>query len=434
MKKTLLYLSLCAIFALSACSQAPSITTPDDTLTVQPSDILEPSEPEEPSGQQLEQPVEPMRDTYFDRTAIILRQDVLEGTFTETYPWAQEYVAKNHPGFSMSEPIYKSGFAAPESLFADSGMSAHSSIWTMQLISTDGQTTELDIQLIYFSQGEKLYLSGILTGEDMLESKPEVYDYLRLDPRYQAVMLEFPPLIPPSDVLQASDFTAPEQAASPEAIAFGDYIAYVQDGSLYIEQDGKVTLIEQGNTASASDADMQAVTECRIFAALDDYRLVYYQQGYEWVNFTAVYDARTGISTKLPLGENLSRRVIAVSENHVYTVSGEMGAPLQLAVSDLDTMQTEPIFRPESDFSLYYFQFSADGTELATVTENLDENMKVISYTVQIYLPLEKRYVFTWEIDAASGYINSLTTDENGNFVLLFHLYETDTQQAFILP
>ncbi len=183
-----LILALC----LAGCSrQEPAPQPPILPETTPPPDILT------DVGQ-----AETLQD-YYGRTAIISRNEWVEGNFIETRTWAEEYAALEYPDHTC-EITFAGGFSAPEAMFRD-GLQAGATLWELALTAPDGGQFADQVQVLHF--GDKIdgvssrCLSGLLTGEDILHSRPQAYAYLALDTRFAARMQPLPEVIPPENTL-----------------------------------------------------------------------------------------------------------------------------------------------------------------------------------------------------------------------------------------
>ena len=150
---------------------------------------------------------------YYGRTAIIGRNERIEGSFTQTQNWAQEYAALEYPD-GQTKVSYVSGYQAPEAMFKDD-LRGGVARWRIEGTAADGQPIDDVVQVFYFSETadgiQTQCFSGLLSGEQLLESRPEVYAYLALDTRFANRMQKLDSLTPPEGAVAAElDYFAPD--------------------------------------------------------------------------------------------------------------------------------------------------------------------------------------------------------------------------------
>ncbi len=189
-KRTLLAaLALC--LCLTGCARQE---TPP-----QPTDL--PETPPPPSGILTDVGQAETLQDYYDRTAIIGRNEWVDGWFTDTITWAEEYAALEHPG-KQAAITFAGGFFAPEGMFRDE-LAAAATLWDIALTADDGTQETLQVQVLHFDEpvegGRRQYLSGLLSGDQILTRRPEVYAYLALDTRFAARMQTLPDVTPPQN-------------------------------------------------------------------------------------------------------------------------------------------------------------------------------------------------------------------------------------------
>ena len=149
---------------------------------------------------------------YYDRTAIIGRNEWMEGSFTQTENWAREYGALEYPDGTVTVE-YNTGYALPDAMTKDD-LSGGVALWDLTVQWPDQPTVWETVQVFYFTEttdsGEKQCFSGLLTGEAMLNSKPQAYAYLALDTRFAGRMQTLPNLTAPegAQVLELDFFEA----------------------------------------------------------------------------------------------------------------------------------------------------------------------------------------------------------------------------------
>ncbi len=145
---------------------------------------------------------------YYDRTAIIARNEWVEGDFAASRTWAEEYARLKHPD-RQAEITFAGGYSMPRGLFRDE-LGAGYSLWDIALTDTEGGAETVQVQILHFGEtADHVYrqcLSGLLTGEDMLTDRPQTYDYLMLDTRFASRMQPLPevPLPEKARVLELS--------------------------------------------------------------------------------------------------------------------------------------------------------------------------------------------------------------------------------------
>ena len=133
---------------------------------------------------------------YYDRTAVIGRNEWMEGGFTQTQNWALEYAALEYPGGTVTA-AFDYGYVLPDAMTRDS-LSGGVAFWDLTVQWADQPTVWDTVQVLYFTEttenGQMQCLSGLLTGEKILNSKPEAYAYLALDTRFAGRMQPLPDL------------------------------------------------------------------------------------------------------------------------------------------------------------------------------------------------------------------------------------------------
>ena len=139
---------------------------------------------------------------YYSRTAIIARNERMEGSFVQTGSWAREYAALEYPG-STCEVSYLSGYVLPDAMTRDD-LSGGVSLWQVDITKADGTALEEQVQVFYFTEtgetGQTQCFSGLLTGAERIATRPEAYAYLALDTRFAARMQSLPDIEPPAGV------------------------------------------------------------------------------------------------------------------------------------------------------------------------------------------------------------------------------------------
>lgn len=194
MNKRKLWLAAVLCLCLCACGrqeEAPAVTQPVTGNPPAQSGILT------DLGQ-----AETLQD-YYGRTAIIARNERIEGSFTQTQSWALEYAMLEYPG-CQAQISYVSGYQAPQAMFKDD-LRAGVARWRIDLTTADGQAVSETVQVFYFTEmadgTTTQCFSGLLTGEGLLERRPEVYSYLALDTRFANRMQKLAVLGAPEEAL-----------------------------------------------------------------------------------------------------------------------------------------------------------------------------------------------------------------------------------------
>lgn len=193
--------ALCLLLALCGCGQTQQQpeTTPTQAEATRPRPgILS------DAGQ-----AETLQE-YYSRTAIIGRNEWIEGSFIQTENWAREYAVLEYPGGTVTVE-YDSGYVLPDAMTRDE-LGGGVALWDVTVQWSDQPTVWETVQIFYFTEstedGQKQCLSGLLTGEAVLDSKPEVYAYLALDTRFASRMQTLPDLTAPdgAQVLELNFF------------------------------------------------------------------------------------------------------------------------------------------------------------------------------------------------------------------------------------
>lgn len=141
----------------------------------------------------------------FSRTEIIRRNEHADGYFLETKRWAADYAKVRWPNSEYTID-FVSGFEAPSAIFTDF-LSGGSALWSVTISQPSAEKITETVQTLYFLDGGQIYLSGLLAGDAVMKSRPDVYNYLRLDTRYASRMCEAPTITPPQGLAQIHDLT-----------------------------------------------------------------------------------------------------------------------------------------------------------------------------------------------------------------------------------
>ena len=124
---------------------------------------------------------------YYARTAVIARNEWAEdpsriGLSTEV--WAREYAALHYSNRAV-DAVFENGWVAPPGMFVDR-LGGGCCLWTLELSEASGEIRKEQVQIFFFEEEGRACLTGLLTGESMLKTRQEGYDYLALDPRFSA--------------------------------------------------------------------------------------------------------------------------------------------------------------------------------------------------------------------------------------------------------
>ena len=185
---------LAVMLLLSGCSK------PEEETPVQNATVVEP--PPVQSGILTDVGQAETLQEYYDRTAIIGRNEWMEGSFIQTESWAREYAALEYPGGTATVE-FNSGYVLPDAMTKDD-LSGGVALWDVTVQWPDQPTVWETVQVFYFTEsgetGQKQCFSGLLTGEEILKTKPETYAYLSLDTRFAGRMQNLPDLTVPEGV------------------------------------------------------------------------------------------------------------------------------------------------------------------------------------------------------------------------------------------
>lgn len=180
------------LLALCACSKTPE-TPPEETPSVESETPREGIFSDAGQAQTLQE--------YYDRTAIIGRNEWMDGSFTQTESWAREYAALEYPGGTVTAE-YSSGYVLPDAMTRDD-LSGGVAVWDLTVQWADQPTVWETVQVFYFTETAdgtlRQCFSGLLAGEEMLPTRPEAYAYLALDTRFASRMQTLPHLEAPAD-------------------------------------------------------------------------------------------------------------------------------------------------------------------------------------------------------------------------------------------
>jgi len=108
---------------------------------------------------------------YYDRTAIIGRNEWMEGSFIQTESWAREYAELEYPGGTVAVE-YNSGYVLPDAMTKDD-LSGGVALWDITVQFPSQPTVWETVQVFYFTElgenGQMQCFSGLLTLGNILE-------------------------------------------------------------------------------------------------------------------------------------------------------------------------------------------------------------------------------------------------------------------------
>lgn len=165
----------------------------------------------------------------FARTAIIARNEWVEGTYVQSKQWALEYARQKYPDCTNLWAEYDSGYVLPGAMTPEEGLSGGVAVWEVTV--KRGEDSEKErVQLFYFterdSDGFRTYLSGLLTGEEIRSTRPAGYAYLILDTRFAGRTQTLPNMETPEGAL-ALEFTLEQEAVDQQFYPLSDNVIAV---------------------------------------------------------------------------------------------------------------------------------------------------------------------------------------------------------------
>lgn len=225
MKKVLAAaLGLTALLCLTACGAVAA--EPPDSAVI-------PEKPEMSGIVNDNGHAETLQD-YYDRTAIIARNEWLEGSFIQVESWVREYASLEHPDCQV-EILRQHGYTAPGGVFLDD-LRGGCETWNIMTCGEAGEIVEEAVEVYYFAENGKITLSGLLSGKDLLQSRPDGYAYLMLDTRF-ADRMQALPEVEEAEGTTAIDLSTLLSDAEQAIPLNGDVIAVI--GSPWEIVDGK---------------------------------------------------------------------------------------------------------------------------------------------------------------------------------------------------
>lgn len=208
MKRSFAFI-LCLLLTLCACGKAPEERPPEENPSVESETPWEGILSDAGQAATLQE--------YYDRTAIIGRNEWMDGSFIQTESWALEYAALEYPGGTVTA-AYNSGYVLPDAMTRDD-LSGGVALWDLTIQRADQPTVWETVQVFYFTETAdgtlRQCFSGLLAGEDMLATRPEAYAYLALDTRFASRIQTLPDVEIP-DGVQALELNFFEEAHAPQ--------------------------------------------------------------------------------------------------------------------------------------------------------------------------------------------------------------------------
>jgi len=195
-------------------------------------------------------------------------------------------------------------------------------------------------------------------------------------------------------------------------------------GSLYLSdrQSGELTLLLKGVQSDGEDGEA-----CRFYARLDDARFVYYIQGWEWSCGTGVYDTASGKSFLIAVdaADFFGRYPVKLAGTLLFTDTGGYDAS-ELAVTDLETMQTRPLGLKNIGQEGFHCAVSDDGGSVAVYCETGGIGR------LEIYSADSSALLKSWSFDLRAAYFQALSF-AGGRAALVLHRYDTDSEWIYFL-
>jgi len=171
---------------------------------------------------------------------------------------------------------------------------------------------------------------------------------------------------------------------APDQIQMHDNI-YIEekDASIYLldKSTGSETLLLAG-----INTDDEDYTAYLIFTRIDDSRFVYFYQTQETQQGWGVYDV-SAMKDSPALGDP-ARSPAKYQNNRVYSLAVGIGAPFNMAVTDIGSMQTTQIFDSlitNDNDKVQYFAYSPDGQSVAILTYQSLSHYKIYYCSLNSY-------------------------------------------------
>lgn len=156
------------------------------------------------------------------------------------------------------------------------------------------------------------------------------------------------------------------------------------------EQTGAKTVLLEGN-----HIDSEKFIGYSLFFAIDDHRFAFAKTGYEWTEYTAVYDVSAMKETKFTATQKkLFPKAVGNGKVYLQTDTYEEGSPAELWYVDIDKISTEPTMAVTVGSGLC---FSPDMKYAACLSENGDVIVIYDLLTMTKKAELPAMYVNVWE-------------------------------------
>ena len=136
---------LASLLLLGGCSKPVQETPLPDTTIVEPPPVQSGILTDVGQAETLQE--------YYDRTAIIGRNEWMEGSFTQTESWAREYAALEYPGGTVTVE-FNSGYVLPDAMTKDH-LSGGVALWDVTVQWPDQPTVWETVQVFTSPNREK---------------------------------------------------------------------------------------------------------------------------------------------------------------------------------------------------------------------------------------------------------------------------------------
>ena len=403
---------------LAACGTAETpaeVTGTAAAVTTAPITIA-PTEPPEP----------------YSRAGIAAANLVVNRDFAETIQFVRDYLAYTYPDFE-ADCQWEDGYWAPGAMFTSPWLDGGVFNYTATL-TKDGETHTLSVQLVILQEGEWYYLSALLEGEAITTTRPEGYALLRQDGRFVHRMRDFGILALPegTETVAAKDYDGAPYMSPPEQLDMGDHgTVMTWENSLYLVQDGRETVLIEGNYEEANELELRSPRLYRDYGKIDENRFVFYDGGWEWVWGVGVYDLRT--KTVVYHGENRpeTKELGLYYQDESTLWLGDLWQSDTFQVVDLSDYSVRPLTleRPEG-YSVWDACFSKDGSRIAALcSEGGGGNDNALG----LWDSRDGALAASYPIEGRAGYVQDIGFEGNRP-TLRFHHYANDTEWVHIFP
>lgn len=280
-----------------------------------------------PEEEHKTEPVTPAENNSgpFSRTEIIRRNEHSDGYFLETKRWAADYAKYRWPNSEYAIE-FVSGFEAPSAIFSDF-LSGGSALWSVTVSQPSAKKITETVQTLYFLDGGQIFLSGLLAGDSVIKSRPDVYSYLRLDTRYAARMCETPVITPPEGLAVIHDLTQTIGAEGAGAKVLGDDAVLVTDLEWYKESgDYSLKILDLKTWKVLHEQTVKNTAGTWELTDLSDGVITYTHRNGDIKN-QVITASRSGIEvgsgdrnqeSRWPMGEN---RYVESADNSLYEIN-----------------------------------------------------------------------------------------------------------------